>query len=75
MPAHCPGLVNTITKKRLEFVPVAEMMTVIVIVFEAEVAAAGKVSEKKADILPLWTPKQAPRTPLLVIEAEGQRYE
>ena len=49
----------------------AKMMIVIVTVFKA---AGLTVSEKKTEIMLLRTPDQAPCTPLLVIEAAGQRY-
>ena len=49
----------------------AKMMTVIVTVLEA---AGVKVSEKKAEIMRLPTPDQAPCNSPLVIEAAGQGY-
>ena len=49
----------------------ANMMAVIVIVFEA---AGLTVSEKKTETVLLRTSDQAPSTSPLVIEAAGQRY-
>ena len=47
------------------------MITVIVTVF---IAVGLTVSEKKTEIMLLWTPNQTSRTSPIVIEAAGQRY-